>query len=142
MWRVMQVVALAAVAAMPVAAQQGQGGGGRGMMRGITMEELAARVKLEESQKPGIQVLLDKYTTDTKVARETMQANMQAVRNGETTMEAVQGENQAAMLVMREKMDSLTKDIRACLTPEQQKEFDAYLAERAQRMQGGRRPPS
>ena len=49
----------------------------------------------------------------------------------ETTREAVQAENQAAMMVVRDNRQSLNQAIRACLTPEQQKEFDAWLAELA-----------
>lgn len=142
MRRMMQMLVASVVLAAPLAAQQGPPGGpgGRGGMGMMSIEELSTRLKLDESQKTKVKALLDKFTADTKGARETIMGNMQAVRNGETTREAVEGENQAAMMVVREYMDGLNKEIRTCLTPDQVKEFDAYLAERAQRM-GNRRPP-
>lgn len=139
--RALAFCALWSLAAGPVLAQEpGAGGPRRGGMM-LTIEELTTRLKLDSSQVLKIQPLLDKYTAETKGAREVMRANMQAVRNGETTREAVEAENQAAMMVIRDHSETLQKDIRACLTPEQQKTFDEWMAERAQRMQQMRRPP-
>jgi Spy/CpxP family protein refolding chaperone len=108
----------------------------------MSLEELRDRLQLDSSQVAKIKPMLEKFAADTKGARETMRSNMQKVRNGETTREAVQAENQAAMMVIREHLDALNKDIRACLTPEQQKEFDAWIAERAARMKQMGRPPN
>jgi len=138
MRRTCQVLAAAALLAVPLAAQPGRGPAGRGMM--MTVEELTGRLNLDASQQSRIRSLLDRFAADTRGARETLMGNMQAVRNGETTREAVEGENQAARLVIREFSDSLDREIRAQLRPDQVNRFDAYLAERAQRM-GNRRPP-
>ena len=133
------VLGLALTVATPVMAQ-GQGGQGRGMM-GPAIEDLKERLKLDSSQVEKIKPLIQKFMADTKGAREVVQANMQAVRNGETTRDAVQGENQAAMMVIRDHRQTLNQGIKAVLTPEQQKEFDAWLAEQAERMQRMQRPP-
>ena len=85
--------------------------------------------------------LIAKFEADTKGARETMMGNMQKVRNGETTREAVQVETGMAMMVVREHLDTLTKSVRAVLRPDQIKVFDEWLAERARRMAQMRRPP-
>lgn len=138
MRRVLEVLVATAVVAMPLTAQQGRGPGGRGMM--MTVEELTSRLSLDVAQQSKVKGLLDRFAADTRGARETLMGNMQAVRNGETTREAVEGENQAAMMVIRDYSDSLNQAIRNQLTPDQAKRFDAYLAERAQRM-GNRRPP-
>ena len=128
--------------ATPVLAQ-GQGGGrGRGMMMGPAIEELKERLKLDSAQVEKIKPRLQKFLADSKGAREVLQANMQAVRNGETTRDAVQAENQAAMMVIRDHRERLNQEIRAVLTPEQRKEFDAWLAEQAERMQRMQRPPN
>ena len=128
--------------ATPVLAQ-GQGGGrGRGMMMGPAIEDLTERLKLDSAQVVKIKPMLQKFLADSKGAREVLQANMQAVRNGETTRDAVQAENQAAMMVIRDHRESLNRGIRAVLTPEQQKEFDAWLAEQTERMQRMQRPPN
>ena len=133
------VLGLALTVATPVMAQ-GQGGRGRGMM-GPAIEDLKERLKLDSSQVEKIKPLIQKFMADTKGAREVVQANMQAVRNGETTRDAVQAENQAAMMVIRDHRQTLNQGIKAVLTPEQQKEFDAWLAEQAERMQRMQRPP-
>jgi Spy/CpxP family protein refolding chaperone len=137
----MLLLGLALTVATPVMAQ-GQGGRGRGMMMGPAIEDLKERLKLDSSQVEKIKPMIEKFVADTKGARETMQANMQAVRNGETTRDAVQAENQAAMMVIRDHRETLNQGIKAVLTPEQQKEFDAWLAEQAERMQRMQRPPN
>lgn len=137
----MLVLGLVLTLATPLMGQ-GQGGGrGRGMMMGPAIEELKERLKLDSTQVEKIKPLLQKFLADTKGARETVQANMQAVRNGETTRDAVQAENQAAMMVIRDNRDALNREIRAVLTPQQQKEFDLWLKEQAERMQRMQRPP-
>jgi predicted deacetylase len=135
----MLVMGLTLMLAGPVMAQGG-GGRGRGMMA-PAIEDLKERLKLDSTQVEKIKPLLQKFLADTKGAREVVQANMQAVRNGETTREAVQAENQAAMMVIRDHRETLNLGIRQNLTPEQQKEFDAWLAEQAERMQRMQRPP-
>lgn len=135
------LLACALVLVTPLSAQQPGGGRGRGMM-GPSLEELTTRLKLDSSQVVKIRPLLEKFIADTKGAREVMMANMQAVRNGETTRDAVQAETQAAMMVIRDNRELLNQGIRACLTPEQLREFDSWLAEEAARRQQQRRPPS
>jgi Spy/CpxP family protein refolding chaperone len=137
------LVALAiALGAGTVAAQGPESGGGRRGMMMMSLEDLSARLQLDSSQVTKIKPMLEKFAAETKGARDALRANMQAVRNGEKTREAVSGENQAAMVVIREHLDVLNKDIRTCLTPEQQKTFDAWVAERAERMKQMGRPPN
>ena len=138
----MLVLGLALTLATPAMGQEQGGGRGRGMMMGPAIEDLKERLKLDSTQVEKIKPLLQKFLADTKGARETVQANMQAVRNGQTTRDAVQAENQAAMMVIRDNRDALNKEIRAVLTPEQQKEFDLWLKEQQERMQRMQRPPN
>lgn len=140
--RGMLVLGLALTLATPVMGQEQGGGRGRGMMMGPAIEDLKERLKLDSAQVEKLKPLLQKFLADTKGARETVQANMQAVRNGETTRDAVQAENQAAMMVIRDNREALNQEIRAVLTPEQQKEFDVWLKEQAERMQRMQRPPN
>jgi len=118
-------------------AQQGQGG----RRFGMAIEELTEKLQLDSAQQEKIRPMVTKFEADTKGARETMMGNMQKVRNGETTREAVQVENGMAMMVVREHLDTLNKGIRGVLRPDQIKVFDEWLAERARRMAEMRRPP-
>lgn len=136
--RTLRVLALLFVTAASLSAQQGQGPRRFG---GPTIEELTSALNLDAAQQARIKPMLEKFAADTRGAREVMMGNMQKVRNGETTREAVQAENAAAMMVVRDYAEGLNKDIRAVLTPEQAKLFDEYLAERARRMAEMRRPP-
>lgn len=119
-------------------AQQGQGPRRFG---GPTIEELTTALSLTADQQLKIRPMLDKFGEDTRGARNVIMTNMQKVRNGEATREEVQAENSAAMMVVRDYMEGLNKDIRGVLTPDQVKLFDAWLAERARRMAEMRRPP-
>jgi hypothetical protein len=132
------LAALFVLSAGILSAQQGPGG----RRFGMAIEELTEKLQLDSTQQEKIRPLISKFEADTKGARETMMGNMQKVRNGETTREAVQVENGMAMMVVREHLDTLTKSVRAVLRPDQIKVFDEWLAERARRMAEMRRPPT
>lgn len=136
--RTLPLLTLLVAAAPLLPAQQGQGPRRFG---GPNIEELTATLNLDSAQQEKIRPMLDRFAADTKGAREVMMGNMQKVRNGETTREAVQAENAAAMMVVRDYAEGLNKEIRAVLRPDQVKLFDEYLAERARRMAEMRRPP-
>ena len=129
--------ALLVFSASLVTAQQGPGG----RRFGMAIEDLTEKLQLDSTQQERIRPLIGKFEADTRGARETMMGNMQKVRNGETTREAVQVENGMAMMVVREHLDTLTKRVRGVLRPDQIKLFDEWLAERARRMAEMRRPP-
>lgn len=119
---------------------QGPGGGMRGgMMAAPQLEELKTALTLDAEQEAKVKALLEKFEADTKGARETVQKNMQAMRDG-TATDATRGENMAAMMVIREHNDQLNKQIRELLQPEQYAAFDAWLAARQARRPGGRPP--
>jgi len=136
--RTLRLFALLLATAPLLSAQQGQGPRRFGAP---DIEELTTLLNLDAAQQGKIKPMLEKFGADTKGAREVMMANMQKVRNGETTREAVQPENAAAMMVVRDFAEGLNKDIRGVLRPDQAKAFDDYLAERARRMAEMRRPP-
>ena len=129
------ILSIAVVSSLP--AQQGSGG----RRFGMALDELKQKLELDSAQEAKIKPMVAKFEEDTKGAREAIMANMQKVRNGETTREAVQVENGMAMMVVREHMEGLTKQIRTVLRPDQIKVFDEWLAERARRMAEMRRPP-
>ena len=131
----LMILSVAFVSNLP--AQQGSGG----RRFGMALDELKQKLELDSAQEAKIAPMVTKFEADTKGAREAIMANMQKVRNGETTREAVQVENGMAMMVVRDHMEGLTKEIRTVLRPDQIKVFDEWLAERARRMAEMRRPP-
>lgn len=130
------------VMAAPVSAQQGQGGGMRMMGGGMPpMEVLKKELALTAEQEPKVQKILDAFTADIKEPRETLMENMQMIRDGITTREAVQADNSAAMARITERGAKATAELKGVLTEEQFAKYEAYLeAQRARRM-GGQRPP-
>jgi Spy/CpxP family protein refolding chaperone len=122
-------------------AQQGPPGGGRGLMGGPQLEELTKALNLDAGQHAKVKAMVDKFQADTKGARETLMKNFQSMRDGSGNADALREENMGAMFVVRDGMDQLNKSIRGVLSPEQQKAFDQWLAERRQRMQQMRQGP-
>ena len=141
-WTVAAALALAVSA--PLAAQQGPpGGAGMGMrgMMGPALDDLKTQLNLTPEQVPQVQALITKFQADTKAERETIMENMQAARDGSVTMESVRDENRAMVAKIRPVSEKLNQDIRALLTADQQKTFDAWLEQQRQRMGGRGRPP-
>ena len=128
-----------AVLAAPLAAQ-GRGAPGR-MMAGPSLEELKTALALTETQVPKVDALIKKFEEDTKEPRATMSQNMQMVRDGSVTQDAVREANQAAMGKIREGREKLNEAIKAELDETQKTAFDKYLAAQAQRGPGRRPPP-
>lgn len=148
MIRKIGTVALAALvmAAGPAAAQQGQGGGMRmmgGMMGGgVTLDVLKKELAITPEQEPAIQKILEAFQADIKEPRETLMENMQMIRDGVVTREAVQGENTAAMTKIRDRTTKMNEELKGVLTEEQVKKYEAWLeAQRGQMMQR-QRPPA
>jgi Spy/CpxP family protein refolding chaperone len=132
---VILAVALVAGAAQLVA-QQGPPRGGRGF-GAPSVEELKTALNLSPEQSDRVGGFIATWDKETKVARETLMANFQAMQQG-GDVEALRAENMMAMQHVREKSEALNGQIRGVLSPEQSKAFDAWIAERAQRMRQGR----
>ena len=135
--RISTLIMLSVAVVSNLPAQQGSGG----RRFGMALDELKQKLELDSAQEAKIKPMVAKFEEDTKGAREAIMANMQKVRNGETTRDAVQVENGMAMMVVQDHMEGLTKEIRTVLRPDQIKIFDEWLAERARRMAEMRRPP-
>lgn len=133
--------AMAALLCLPAMAQQGPPGGGMRRMGVPTIEDLTAKLNLNADQQAKVKAMLGQYDTDTKGARDVLMKNMQAVQAGTVDRESVREENTMAMTHMRDRAEQLNKEIRGVLDAEQQKAFDAYLAERAAQMQQRRQGP-
>lgn len=134
------------VLAGPAVAQQpGGGAGGRGGMRGMmappSADELTKELSLDAKQQETLLELLMVLEADTKDARQSMMENMQMVRDGSVTMDAVREDNQKLMVTLREANEAFNKTFKAMLTDEQKTAYDAYLAKRAAARGQGRRPP-
>ena len=136
----------AIVLAAPAVAQQPGGGAGRGGMRGMmaapSSEELTKELSLNAKQQETLIELLMVLETDTKDAREAMMENMQMVRDGSVTMDAVREDNRKAMATLREANQTFNKKFKTILTDEQKTAYDAWLAKRAANRGQGRRPPA
>jgi len=128
-----------AVLAAPLAAQ-GRGAPGR-MMAGPSLEELKTALTLTETQVPKVDALIKKFEEDTKEPRATMSQNMQMVRDGSVTQDAVREANQAAMAKIRAGREQLNEAIKAELDETQKAAFEKHLAAQAQRAPGRRPPP-
>lgn len=136
--RTMGLTLLAALLAVPVAAQGP--GGGRGMA-GPSIEDLKKELNLTPEQEPKVKAVLDRLAEESRDDRETMMENMQMVREGIVSRESIQGETATIMGRMRERSTKANAEIRTLLTPEQVKAFDAWLEARAQRRPGRMPPP-
>ena len=106
-----------------------RGGQGRGLLRGIT---------LNDAEKTGVKAVHTKYTAEAKSLREAMRPAMQEMRA------ARQKRDSAAVKAAleksasdRQKLQALMQrqraEIRAALTPENQKVFDANAKQLEQR---------
>jgi hypothetical protein len=113
---------------------------GGGMLAVPQIDSLKAALGLDAEQEAKIKPLLAKFDSETQQARQTMQRNMQRMREGTATDET-RGESMAAMTFIRERADSLYKQIRDLLRPDQHAAFDAWVASRQPRRPGGP-PPS
>ncbi|HEX9165130.1 MAG TPA: Spy/CpxP family protein refolding chaperone [Gemmatimonadales bacterium] len=131
------LVAMLAAGAGHLAAQQGQGGGMQRRLAAPTLEELKAALSLDPDQSDKVGKILGKWGEETKGARELLMANFQAMQSG-GDVEALRAESMMAMQHIRERSEEMNTQIRGVLTPEQSKAFDAFIAERMQRMRQGR----
>lgn len=122
--RLVRLAALAAAltlgAAAPALAQQGPPQGGPGMRGARMMEMMFRGIDLDAAQRARVDSVVAKY-----------RAEMPAFTPG-------QPPDSAAREQRREIMERQHADLRALLTPDQQKQLDQNVAEMRQRMQ--RRP--
>ena len=102
-----------------------------------TLEELKTALNLNPGQSDTVGKILAKWGEETKGARELLTANFQAMQSG-GDVEALRAESMMAMQHIRERSEEMNTQIRGVLTPDQSKAFDAYIAERMQRMRQGR----
>ena len=114
----------------------------RGMMGAPSAAELTKELGLDEKQQATLHELLMVFETDTKDAREAMAENMQLVRDGSVTMDAVREDNRAAMMTIRTALEAFNKAFIATLTPEQKTAYEAYQAKQAEQRRQMRRPPA
>jgi Spy/CpxP family protein refolding chaperone len=133
---IMVMLALGAGAAH-LAAQQGQGAGAPRRLAAPSVEELKTALSLNPDQADKAGKIITKWEGETREAREVLTRNFQAMQAG-GDVEALRGESMMAMQYVRERSEEMNNQIRGILTPEQNKAFDAWIAERAQRMRQGR----
>ena len=133
---IMVMLALA-VGAGHLAAQQGQGAGAPRRLAAPPIEELKTVLSLSPDQGDKVGRIIAKWDGETKGAREILTRNFQAMQAG-GDIEALRGESMMAMQFVRERSEEMNTQIRGVLTPEQNQAFDAWIAERAQRMRQGR----
>jgi Spy/CpxP family protein refolding chaperone len=131
------LVATLAAGAGHLAAQQGQAGGMGRRLAAPTLEELNTALNLTPDQSDKVGKILAKWDEETKGAREILTANFQAMQSG-GDVEALRAESMMAMQHIRDRSQEMNTQIRGLLTPEQAKAFDAFVAERMQRMRQGR----
>ena len=143
MIRKLGVAALVAglVMVVPVAAQQVGGMRMGGMGGAPSIEVLKKELTLTSEQEPKVQKILDAFAADTKEYRDALMENMQMVRDGVVTREAVQADNSAAMGKIRERTTKLNEELKGVLTAEQYTKYEAYLEAQRSRMRGQRPPP-
>jgi Spy/CpxP family protein refolding chaperone len=130
-------VAMLAAGAGHLAAQQSQGGGMQRRLAAPTLEELKTALNLNPDQSDKVGKILAKWDEETKGAREILTANFQAMQSG-GDVEALRAESMMAIQHIRERSEEMNTQIRGVLTPDQSKAFDAFIAERMQRMRQGR----
>ncbi len=131
------------------AAQQQHQWGRRGMRNGQRnlRRQLFKDVKLTDQQKAQIKAINQKYRAQAKQAREALRPAMQEARadrqKGDTAAaRAIFERNRPQLEQMRKAREQELQQIRAVLTPDQQKQFDANAAQlkaRAQQWQQHRR---
>jgi Spy/CpxP family protein refolding chaperone len=131
------LVAALAAGAGHLAAQQGQGGGAPRRLAAPSLEELKTVLSLSPDQSGKVGKLIATWEGETKGAREVLTRNFQAMQSG-GDVEALRAESMMAMQHLRERSEAMNAQIREVLSPEQNKAFDAWIAERAQRMRQGR----
>ncbi len=119
--------------------QQGRRGQWRNGRRNLR-RELFKGVKLTDQQKAQIKAINAKYRAQAKQAREALRPAMQEARadrqKGDTAAaRAVFERNRGQFEQLRKQREQELQEIRAVLTPEQQKQFDANTAQLKARMQ-------
>ncbi len=102
--------------------------------------QLFKGVKLSEQQKAQIKAINQKYQAQAKQAREALRPAMQEARadrqKGDTAAaRAVFERNRPQFEQMRKAREQELQEIRGVLTPDQQKQFDANVAQLKARMQ-------
>jgi Spy/CpxP family protein refolding chaperone len=131
-------------------AQAGRHAMGRGMQGGRGQRGLFRGIKLSDTEKAKLKEIRAKYAPEQKQLRESLKPAMQEVRSARQ-----KGDSAAARAAFdrtkdgRDKMKALMTreqaEIRAALTPENQKQFDANVQQLAQRRadweKGGRNGP-
>lgn len=131
------VVAALASGAGHLAAQQGQGGRAPRRMAAPSLEELKTALNLSPDQSDKVGKIIATWDGETKGAREILTRNFQAMQAG-GDVDALRGESMMAIQYVRERSEAMNTRIREVLSPEQNKVFDAWIAERAQRLRQGR----
>ncbi len=127
---------------------RGERGGMRREMEGRPGRALLRGIKLSDAEKASIKQVHEKYKAENKALRESMRPSLQTVRaarqKGDTAAAkgawAAGAANRDKAMALREREQG---DIRAALTPENQKLFDANLQQMKQRgaewAKGGRK---
>jgi Spy/CpxP family protein refolding chaperone len=108
---------------------EGQRGGERGALRGLT---------LSDAEKAKVKDIHAKYAAESKTLRESMKPAMQEARTlrqkGDTAgLRALWDKNKAGRDQMQALQTRQQAEIRAALSPENQKLFDANVQEQAKR---------
>jgi Spy/CpxP family protein refolding chaperone len=108
---------------------EGRRGGERGALRGI---------KLSDTEKAKVKAIHTKYATEGKTLRESMKPAMQEARalrqKGDTAgLRALWDKNKAGRDQMQALQVRQQAEIRAALSPENQKLFDANVQKQSQR---------
>jgi Spy/CpxP family protein refolding chaperone len=113
---------------------EGRRGGERGELRGL---------KLSDAEKANIKTIDTKYAAESKTLRESLKPTMQEARTlrqkGDTAgLRALWAKNKPARDQMQALRDRKDAEIRAALSADNQKLFDANVAKRAEWAKSGR----
>ena len=103
-------------------------------------KKLFKDVKLSDQQKAQIKTINEKYRVQLKEARESLRPAVQEARadrqkGDQAAARAVFERNRGQLEQLRAQREHELREIRALLTPEQQKHFDANVAQLKARMQ-------
>jgi len=136
--RIMLTLLAAAVAALPASAQENPAGGPE-RMGPPSLERLKTALDLDSAQAAQVGALLEARRTAVAQPMETIAAMRKARRAGapRDSLQAMRPAVQEAMRQIRQADETVHRDLRALLRPDQVQKFDRLHAKRRHAMRQG-----
>ena len=137
------IMAVSASLAIAMPQEEGKGWGHHGGKRGLMSEKLAQKLNLTDAQKQQLRDLNKAFRQDNKAFFESARQTRQEVRaakeaNDTATLQSLKPAVDAQMAQMKQLREAQDTKILSILTPDQQAQFKALKAQRAEKWQSRR----